>query len=67
KIVLKEYNLKAVTGGTNALANVVITIADRKGRIYTCEALHEDVVIASANALVDSIDKSLRAGDRNIH
>ncbi len=60
RVTLKEYNLKAITGGTNALANVVITVQDRKGRLYTCEALNEDVIMASANALVDSIDKSLR-------
>ena len=62
KITLKEYNLKAITGGTNALANVTITVQDPKGKLYTCAALHEDVVMASANALIDSIDKSLRGG-----
>lgn len=61
RIILKEFNLKAVTGGTNALANVVITIEDAKGRMYTCEALHEDVIMASAQALVEGVDRSLHA------
>ena len=56
---LREYNLKAITGGTDALADVSITIAARDGNLYGGEALHEDIAMASAHALIKCINKSM--------
>ena len=58
-ISLKEYNLKAITGGTNALANVSITVEDDKGNVFSSEAVDEDVIMASAKALVKGINRAL--------
>ncbi|MEK6808419.1 MAG: alpha-isopropylmalate synthase regulatory domain-containing protein, partial [Nanoarchaeota archaeon] len=58
-ITLKEYNLKAITGGTDALANVVITVADSHGNIFKAEGVNEDVIMASATALVKGLNKAL--------
>lgn len=58
-VTLKEYNLKAITGGTNALADVTIKIEDKKGHIFSAEAVNEDVIMASAEALIKGINKAL--------
>ena len=58
-IVLKEYNLKAITGGTDALANVSIKVSDTDGNIFKAEAVNEDVIMASAEALVKGLNKVL--------
>jgi hypothetical protein len=59
EVTLKEYNLKAITGGTNALADVIIKIEDKKGHIFSAEAVNEDVIMASAEALIKGINKAL--------
>ena len=58
-ISLKEYNLRAITGGTDALANVAIKVEDEKGNIFSAEGVNEDVIMASAIALVKGINKAL--------
>jgi len=68
-IKLKEYNLKAITGGTDALADVVIKVEDEKGNMFGAQAVDEDVIMASAIALIKGINKALnfqkkkKAGD----
>jgi 2-isopropylmalate synthase len=56
---LKEYNLKAITGGTNALANVMILVEDDSGTVFSAEGVSEDIVKASAVALVKGLNKAL--------
>jgi len=58
-IKLKEYNLKAITGGTDALADVTIKLADKKGNIFSAQALNEDVIMASVEALVKGVNKAM--------
>lgn len=58
-ISLKEYNLKAITGGTNALADVTITIADKQGKTFRAQGVNEDIIMASVIALVKGLNKSL--------
>ena len=59
KIKLKEYNLKAVTGGTDALANVSIKFEDKEKNIFISEAVDEDVIMASVKAIVKGANKAL--------
>ncbi|MEK6957547.1 MAG: 2-isopropylmalate synthase [archaeon] len=56
---LKDYNLKAITGGTDALADVTITITDSNGSSFTAEALKEDIAMASAQALIKCLNKAM--------
>ena len=58
-ITLKEYKLKAITGGTNALADVAIKVQDNKGNIFKAEAVNEDIIMASAIALIEGMNKAL--------
>ena len=58
-IKLKEYNLKAITGGTDALANVTIKISDEEGNIFKADGVNEDVIMASAEAIIRGINRAL--------
>ena len=58
-IQLKEYNLKAITGGTDALAEVSIKVQDKNGNIFKAEAVNEDVIMASAIALIKGMNRTL--------
>ncbi|MDP2974089.1 MAG: alpha-isopropylmalate synthase regulatory domain-containing protein, partial [Candidatus Diapherotrites archaeon] len=62
KVILREYHLKAITGGTDALADVVVRVENGKGNMFDAEAINEDVIMASANALVKGINKAFAAG-----
>ncbi len=58
-ISLKEYNLKAITGGTDALAEVAIKVEDNNGNIFKAEAVDEDVIMASTKAFIQGINKAM--------
>ena len=58
-IELKEYNIEAITGGTNALAEVFVVMADKEGNSATGRSTVEDVVMASVEAVLDAINKIL--------
>ena len=59
KIKLKEYRLEAITGGSNAVAEVVIKVEDEKGNIVSARAAREDIVMASVEAMINGINKCL--------
>ena len=58
-IELKEYNIEAITGGTNALAEVFVIMGDKKGNRATGRSTTDDIVMASVEAVLDSINKIL--------
>ncbi|MCF0225891.1 MAG: 2-isopropylmalate synthase [Methanobrevibacter sp.] len=57
-IELEEYNLEAITGGTDALAEVFVITSDSKNKSIG-RATNEDIVMASVEAVLDSINKLL--------
>ena len=59
KIRLREYRLEAITGGSNAVAEVVIKVEDEKGNIVSARAAREDIVMASVEAMINGINKLL--------
>jgi len=59
KISLNEYRLEAITGGSNAVAEVVIKVEDEKGNIISARAAREDIVMASVEAMINGINKCL--------
>jgi 2-isopropylmalate synthase len=59
KIRLSEYRLEAITGGSNAVAEVIIKVEDEKGNIVSARAAHEDIVMASVEAMINGINKCL--------
>ncbi|MEW6592266.1 MAG: 2-isopropylmalate synthase [Candidatus Hadarchaeota archaeon] len=54
---LKEYHLDAITGGSNALAEVTVRLEDEKGDVYLAKGVREDVVLASVDAMVNGINR----------
>lgn len=56
-VKLLEYNLKAITGGTDALADVSIKLQDAIGRIFSGRAVHEDVIKAGAMAIISGLNR----------
>jgi len=63
---LCEYGLKAITGGTNALANAHIRFADKDGNKYRGEAIGEDVILASVHAMVKGANRALGRSKRAV-
>jgi 2-isopropylmalate synthase len=58
-IRLKEYRLEAITGGSDALAEVIIKVEDKNGNVASARATGEDIVITSVEAMIDGINKIL--------
>ncbi len=58
-IELQEYNIEALTGGTNALAEVFVIMGDKEGNRATGRSTTEDIVMASVEAVLDAINKIL--------
>jgi len=59
KIRLREYRLEAITGGSNAVAEVIIKVEDEKGNIVSARAAREDIVMASVEAMLNGMNKLL--------
>ncbi|MDR0912174.1 MAG: 2-isopropylmalate synthase [Methanobrevibacter sp.] len=58
-IKLEEYNIEAITGGTDALAEVFVIISDDLGNLSTGRATKDDVIMASVEAIINSLNKIL--------
>jgi 2-isopropylmalate synthase len=56
---LEEYNLEAITGGTDALAEVFVVSSDSHGNKSTGRSTNQDIVMASILAVLDYINKLL--------
>ncbi|HTX43726.1 MAG TPA: 2-isopropylmalate synthase, partial [Methanocella sp.] len=54
---LKEFRMEAITGGSDALAEVMIGVEDSRGRMITARAAREDIVRASVEALVNAMNR----------
>ncbi len=56
---LAEYGLKAITGGTDALATAAIRFEDENGGQFRGEAVNADVIIASVQAMVKGANRAM--------
>ncbi|WP_128567239.1 2-isopropylmalate synthase [Methanocella paludicola] len=54
---LREFSMEAMTGGSDALAEVMVGVEDGKGRMVTARAAREDIVRASVEALVNAMNR----------
>jgi isopropylmalate/citramalate/homocitrate synthase-like protein len=59
KIALKEYRLEALTGGSDAIAEVMVKVEDSEGNISSARGVGEDIVVASVQALIKGMNKLL--------
>ncbi len=56
-IRLTEYHLEAITGGGDALSEVLVKLEDSSGNIASGKAAREDIVIASIEAMISGINR----------
>jgi 2-isopropylmalate synthase len=59
-ITVHDFRIEAVTGGSDAVAEVLIGVQDETGRIVTARAANADIVLASVEALVTAINMLLQ-------
>ena len=61
KVKLLEYNIDAVTGGTEALGHVSIELMDLEtNHIVKSSATHEDIVMSSVLALLKGLNRIMK-------
>jgi 2-isopropylmalate synthase len=56
---LREYRLSAITGGSDALAEVLIKLEDGAGNMAASRGAGPDIVVASVEAMIDGLNKLL--------
>ncbi len=64
-ISITDFRIDAITGGSDALADVTVGVADRRGHSVMARGVSDDIVMASVEALVSAINRLLarRAGN----
>ncbi len=60
KLELYEYNLEAITGGSNALAEVTIKLKDEDNVIHSGRGVEPDIVMSSVNAMIEGINRAAK-------
>src|SRR5579875_89818 len=57
RISLREYRIEAVSGGTDAEAQVMIKVEDDRGSVCSASAVGQDIVMASVSAMMNGINE----------
>jgi 2-isopropylmalate synthase len=63
-VVLEDYAISSVTEGADAQGRVSVTVS-QNGRVARGHATHTDVVVASAYAFVDALNRNVTMGGWN--
>ncbi|MBN2281575.1 MAG: 2-isopropylmalate synthase [Candidatus Marinimicrobia bacterium] len=63
---LEDYHLKAITGGTDALADVSVKMSDKEGHLFSGRAVDEDVITASVKAIIKAINKGFNDREKKL-
>ena len=56
-VQLRTFRIDAISGGTDALADVIIGVEDSHGNMVTASAARADIVIASVEAMISAINR----------
>lgn len=64
-IKITEYHLAAITGGSNALAEVLVKLEDKSGHVVSGRAAREDIVMASVEAMISGINRIFLMRERD--
>ena len=59
ELELSDYGLKAITGGTNALAHANIQFKDQTENRFRGDAVDKDVILASVHAMIKGANRAL--------
>jgi len=69
KIKITEFKMDAITGGSDAIAEVYVTIEDEDGRNFTSRGAGTDIVMASIDAVINAVNylmrRKMRQNDRD--
>jgi 2-isopropylmalate synthase len=60
-VQLKEFNVSAISGGTDALGHVTIVVEDQRGRTFDASSSSDDIVLASVEAMINALNLVHRA------
>jgi 2-isopropylmalate synthase len=58
-IELKDFRIEAITGGSDALAEVIVGV-EKGGRIVTARGVREDIVMASVEAFINAVNRLMQ-------
>ncbi len=61
RIQLKEFNIEAISGGSDAICHVTIDVEDDHGKIFDASGSGDDIVLASVEAMVNAVNLVDRA------
>lgn len=56
QVILKEFKIEAISGGSEAIGHVVVALEDERGQIFDASGTGDDIVIASVEAMVNAIN-----------
>ena len=56
---LTEFSVQAVTRGIDALGEVTMRVKSEDGRVFTGRGAHPDILVASAKAYVNALNRLL--------
>ena len=54
-----SFEIDSITGGSDALAEVSVKVEDKEGNIISARKSGEDIVVASVQAMIDAINKTM--------
>lgn len=60
KIQIREFRLDAISGGSDAIAEVYVTVEDEDGSIFTSRGAAQDIVMASFDAVINAVNFLMR-------
>jgi 2-isopropylmalate synthase len=63
KIKIHDFRIEAISGGSDAIAEVTIGVEDEKGKIISARSASPDIVIASVDALITALNIMLKSKD----
>ncbi|MEM0350695.1 MAG: 2-isopropylmalate synthase [Archaeoglobaceae archaeon] len=62
KMQIKEFRLDAISGGSDAIAEVYVTVEDENGNVFTSRGASQDIVMASFDAVINAVNFLLARG-----
>jgi 2-isopropylmalate synthase len=62
---LAEFSVKAITRGIDAIGEVTVRITAEDGKIYTGRGADNDIVVSSAKAYVNAINRMIQTARAN--
>jgi len=63
---LSEFSVQSVTRGIDALGEVTIRVTAADGRIFTGRGAHSDIIVASARAYTNALNRLLVATEKTV-